>query len=244
MDQRLSKAAARTAASARLPACLGVVGVIALCLVPAAQAEVVNKTARPGQRIFLNGFTYYFSTQGCRSQAASIELVQTPRGGRVEQRREFRILSGKTDETGAPITALDGCEGAKKDSMSLYYTARPDFSGLDTLSVTVTYGDGSTLPYTFRIRVPEGERRQAPVATRAPVRRDGPAAGPRDEARIAPAAREASTVDFLRDTVRQAARPPATADAAASAGGAESTAQPVPRAVAPPQPRPSAQPQL
>ncbi|MCJ2064926.1 hypothetical protein MKK63_19755 [Methylobacterium sp. J-088] len=135
--------------------------------------------------------------------------------------------------------------------MSLYYTARPDFSGLDTLSVTVTYGDGSTLPFTFRIRVPEGERPQAPVATRAPVRRDGPAAGPRDEARSAPAAREASTGDFLRDTVRQAvpAAPPpratGTPDAAASAGGTESTAQPIPRTVTPaPQPRPSAQPLL
>ncbi|MCJ2064925.1 hypothetical protein MKK63_19750 [Methylobacterium sp. J-088] len=71
MDHRMPNAA-RSLAPARLPACIGL---IALCFALPAQAEVVNKTARPGQRIFLNGFTYYFATEGCRSQAASIELV-------------------------------------------------------------------------------------------------------------------------------------------------------------------------
>lgn len=233
-----------------LPLCL------TFCLALPARAEVESKTARPGQRTFLQGFTYYFATQGCRSRAATIELVRPPRGGRIEQRREFRILSGKVDETGAQIRQLDGCEDAKKDAMSLYYTARPDFSGLDTLSIDVTFGDGSTVPYTFRITVPPGEPRRAPAVSQAPVPRAGGAGqgAPAPRASPAPAPREAgtSTGDFLRDTVRGAVaapRPvpvaePPTSEAAAS-GAAPRAEPPAPRAMAPPpRPRPPAAPQL
>lgn len=229
---------------------------ISLCLALPARAEVENKTARAGQRIFLQGFTYYFATQGCRSRAATIELVRPPRGGRIEQRREFRILSGKVDETGAQIRQPDGCEDAKKDSMSLYYTARPDFSGLDTLSIDVTFGDGSTVPYTFRITVPPGEPRRAPAVSQAPVPRAGGAgqAAPAARATPAPAPREAgtSTGDFLRDTVRgsvAAPRPAPVAEPpkseAVAADAPPRTEPPPPRAMAPaPRPRPAATPQL
>ncbi|MFF9552599.1 hypothetical protein [Methylobacterium fujisawaense] len=239
-----------------LGSALGSALCLPLCLALPARAEVENKTARPGQRIFLQGFTYYFATQGCRSRAATIELVRPPRGGRIEQRREFRILSGKVDETGAQIRQPDGCEDAKKDAMSLYYTARTDFSGLDTLSVAVTFGDGSTVPYTFRITVPPGEPRRAPAVSQVPVPRDGGSgqAAPAARAAPAPASREAgtSTGDFLRDTVRgsvAAPRPapvaePPKAEAAAS-GAPPRTEPPAPREMAPPpRPRPPAAPQL
>ncbi|KQO43636.1 hypothetical protein [Methylobacterium sp. Leaf85] len=88
-----------------------------------------------------------------------------------------------------------------------FYTARPDFSGLDTLSVDVTFSNGRTLPYTFRITVPEGERRQAPAVSQAPAPRDGGRGSgrPAETARLAPTGRAATTEDFLRDTVREAA---------------------------------------
>ncbi|MDE4913887.1 hypothetical protein PQI07_24765 [Methylobacterium sp. 092160098-2] len=142
--------------------------------------------------------------------------------------------------------------------MSLYYTARTDFSGLDTLSVAVTFGDGSTVPYTFRITVPPGEPRRAPAVSQVPVPRDGGSGQAAPAARAAPApapaSREAgtSTGDFLRDTVRgsvAAPRPapvaePPKAEAAAS-GAVPRTEPPAPREMAPPpRPRPPAAPQL
>ncbi|WCS26679.1 hypothetical protein LOK46_07580 [Methylobacterium sp. NMS14P] len=241
------RAGARALGSALcLPLCLPLC--LSLGLALPARAEVESKTARPGQRIFLQGFTYYFATQGCRSRAATIELVRPPRGGRVEQRREFRILSAKVDETGAQIRQPDGCEDAKKDSMSLYYTARPDFSGLDTLSIDVTFGDGSTVPYTFRITVPPGEPRRAPAVSEVPIPRAGDAgqAAPAARAIPAPASREAgtSTGDFLRDTVRGSVAEPPKSEAAAS-GAAPQTEPAAPRAMAPPpRARPPAAPQL
>lgn len=230
----------------------GLAGVLALSLTLPAQAETVRMNARPGQRTFLQGFTHYFPDQGCRSQAASIELVAPPRGGRIEQRREFKVLSGKLDQTGGSIDVVDGCEAVKKDSMSIYYTARPDFSGLDTLSVAVTFGDGSTVPYTFRIKVADVERRQAPAVTRAPAPRDGDPGRAAQTAREAPAERAASTGDFLRDTVRHATPTsrPAAAIAPPKAAGTTETDAPIPQPPAPrammppPSPRPPAMPQL
>ncbi|CAA2138808.1 hypothetical protein [Methylobacterium bullatum] len=175
MKHRLPNLALRSLAlrsfALRSLALAGLAGLLGHGLVLPAQAETENKTARPGQRIFLQGFTHYFPTQGCRSKAALVDMVSPPRGGRVEIRREFRILSNKIDERGATIRQVDGCEDVKKDSMSIFYTARPDFSGLDTLSVAVTFPDGTTVPYTFRITVPEGERRQAPAVSQAPAPR-------------------------------------------------------------------------
>ncbi|KQP51587.1 hypothetical protein [Methylobacterium sp. Leaf106] len=245
MKHRLPNFALRSFALRSL-ALAGLAGLPGHGLVLPAQAETENKTARPGQRIFLQGFTHYFPTQGCRSKAALVDMVSPPRGGRVEIRREFRILSNKIDERGATIRQVDGCEDVKKDSMSIFYTARSDFSGLDTLSVAVTFPDGTTVPYTFRITVPEGERRQAPAVSQAPAPRGNGAGQAAGTTATAPAARAASTGDFLRDTVRGAtpaprqvpASPPppaanapaATAAAAAAAG----VAAPPARVEAPP----------
>ncbi len=275
MTHRLPNAALRSTAPLRCSdfrsltlRSLALAGLLGHCLVLSAQAETENKTARPGQRIFLQGFTHYFPQQGCRSKAALISLVSPPRGGRVETRRELRVLGSKIDERGATIPQVDGCEDVKKDSMSIFYTARPDFSGLDTLSVAVTFGDGTTVPYTFRITVPEGERRQAPAVSQAPAPRGSGAGQAAGTTATAPAARAASTGDFLRDTVREAT--PATRQApesppakAANAPGATASAPPArveappparieapasppaPREMAPaPRPRPAPMPQL
>ncbi|KQP47158.1 hypothetical protein [Methylobacterium sp. Leaf106] len=210
-----------------------------------AQAETENKTARPGQRIFLQGFTYYFPQQGCRSKAASVSLVSPPRGGRTETRRELRVLGNNIDERGATIRKVDGCEDVKMDTMSLYYTARPDFSGLDTLSVDVTFSDSTTVPYTFRITVPEGRRREAPAVSQAPAPRDGGSGRPAETAGVAPTGRAATTEDFLRDTVREAAPANRRAPAAEPPKAMVRTEQPAsapndvppPRVDTPPAPR-------
>ncbi|CAA2105347.1 hypothetical protein MBUL_03147 [Methylobacterium bullatum] len=207
MKHRLPNLALRSFALRSL-ALAGLTGLLGHGLMLPAQAETENKTARPGQRIFLQGFTHYFPTQGCRSKAALVDMVSPPRGGRVEIRREFRILSNKIDERGATIRQVDGCEDVKKDSMSIFYTARSDFSGLDTLSVAVTFPDGTTVPYTFRITVPEGERRQAPAVSQAPAPRGNGAGQAAGTTATAPAARAATTGDFLRDTVREATPAP------------------------------------
>ncbi|WP_081612601.1 hypothetical protein [Methylobacterium sp. 88A] len=247
MKHRLPNLALRSLALRSL-ALAGLAGLFGHGFVLPAQAETENKTARPGQRIFLQGFTYYFPQQGYRSKAASVSLVSPPRGGRAETRRELRVLGNNIDERGATIRKVDGCEDVKKDSMSIFYTARPDFSGLDTLSVDVTFSNGTTLPYTFRITVPEGERRQAPAVSQAPAPR-GDGAG-----------QAASTGDFLRDTVRgatpaprqapesppaKAANVPGATAAAPPARIEAPTSPPAPREMAPaPRPRPQAMPQL
>jgi hypothetical protein len=248
MSHRLPNAALRSTARLRCSALrsLALAGLLGHGLVLPAQAETENKTARAGQRIFLQGFTHYFPTQGCRSKAALVDLVSPPRGGRVELRREFRILGSKIDERGATIRQVDGCEDVKKDSMSIFYTARPDFSGLDILSVAVTFGDGTTVPYTFRITVPEGERRQAPAVSQAPAPRGNGAGQAAGTTATAPAARAASTGDFLRDTVRDAtpaprqapdSPPPKAANAPGATAAAGEAAPPV-RVEAPPPPAP------
>ncbi|GJD37762.1 hypothetical protein [Methylobacterium bullatum] len=259
MKHRLPNLAFRSLALQSL-ALAGLAGLFGHGFVLPAQAETENKTARPGQRIFLQGFTYYFPQQGCRSKAASVSLVSPPRGGRAETRRELRVLGNNIDERGATIRKVDGCEDVKKDSMSIFYTARPDFSGLDTLSVDVTFSNGTTLPYTFRITVPEGERRQAPAVSQAPAQRGDGAGQPAGTTATAPAAKAASTGDFLRDTVRgatpaprqapesppaKAANVPGATAAAPPARIEAPTSPPAPREMAPaPRPRPQATPQL
>lgn len=223
-----------------------------------ALAETQNKTARPGERTFLDAFSHYFATQGCRSQAALVELVTPPRGGRLEQRRENRILGSIVGDDGRSARSADGCEAVRKDAMSLYYTPRPDFSGLDTLSVDVTFGDGTTVPYLFRITVPAPVRREAPAVSQVPSRRDGgqdaatARTAPAPSAARAPEGRAATAEDFLREAARNAtpaSRPAPAAPLPKTASSTPDTAPParpeVPQEVAPPRPpRPPAQRQL
>ncbi|GJD37761.1 cadherin-like domain-containing protein [Methylobacterium bullatum] len=252
MEHRQSTGFGRLSTQAGLAALLG------LCLAGAARAETVNKTAQPGQKRLLQGFSYSSPPPSCRSQAALIELVRPPRGGRIEQRREFAILNATVEDDGSARSKPDGCESVKMDTMSLYYTARPDFSGLDTLSVDVTFSDGTTVPYTFRITVPEGRRREAPAVSQAPAPRDGGSGRPAETAGVAPTGRAATTEDFLRDTVREAAPANRRAPAAEPPKAMVRTEQPAsapndvppPRVDAPPAPRemaparPPAMPQL
>ncbi|WP_288584635.1 hypothetical protein [uncultured Methylobacterium sp.] len=234
-----------------------------------ALAETQNKTARPGERTFLDAFSHYFATQGCRSQAALVELVAPPRGGRLEQRRENRILGSIVGDDGRSARSADGCEAVRKDAMSLYYTPRPDFSGLDTLSVDVTFGDGTTVSYLFRITVPAPARREAPreapAMSQAPARRDtgrdaataraapAPGVAPTQGTARAPEGRAATAEDFLREAARDAtpgSRPaPAAPLPKASASSTPDSAPPArpeaPQEVAPARPpRPPAQRQL
>ena len=73
-------------------------------------------TARPGQRVRLDGYATHETRPGCPSvPAAAIELVTPPRGGRIEQRREFlarKVLAaprpGLADFPGSPCYALAG----------------------------------------------------------------------------------------------------------------------------------------
>ncbi|CAA2138806.1 hypothetical protein [Methylobacterium bullatum] len=243
MEHRQSTGFGRLSTQAGLAALLG------LCLAGAARAETVNKTAQPGQKRLLQGFSYSSPPPSCRSQAALIELVRPPRGGRIEQRREFAILNATVEDDGSARSKADGCESVKMDTMSLYYTARPDFSGLDTLSVDVTFSDGTTVPYTFRITVPEGRRREAPAVSQAPAPRDGGSGRPAETAGVAPTGRAATTEDFLRDTVREAApanrRAPAASPRRPWFGRYPASAPndvPPPRVDAPPAPREMAPP--
>lgn len=225
-------------------------GLLGLCLAGPALAKTIDRTARPGQRIQLDGFSTQHDRAGCPSEAPNaVELVTPPRGGRVDQRRELMMLSYNTDGT----RATGPCSDVEQDATALYYTARPDFSGRDTVSVAVTFSTGEEVTYTYRITVPAAERRQAPAVSQRPAPREDAAPA----VRAAPASREASTVDFLRDTVRGAApaspaRPAATppkAEADASASASDAPAPPVPaKSSAPrtltPISRPPAAPQL
>ncbi|KTS37572.1 hypothetical protein NS230_01370 [Methylobacterium indicum] len=221
-----------------------------------ALAETQNKTARPGERTFLDAFSHYFATQGCRSQAALVELVTPPRGGRLEQRRENRILGSIVGDDGRSARSADGCEAVRKDAMSLYYTPRPDFSGLDTLSVDVTFGDGTTVPYLFRITVPAPARREVPrevpAVSQAPARREAGQDAATTRAAPIPQGRAATAEDFLREAARTAAPASRPVPAAPLPKAASSTPEPapaarpeVPQEVAPARPpRPPAQRQL
>ncbi|MGU3422624.1 hypothetical protein, partial [Methylobacterium sp. D54C] len=209
------------------------VGLLGLCLAGPALAGSTSVTARPGERVRLDGYATHEIRPGCPSvPAAAIELVTPPRGGRIEQRREFLVLGQNIDGT----PSRDGCQDVERDARTLYYTARPDFAGHDTVSVIVTFVTGEEATYTYRITVPEGEGRRAPAVSQAPAPRDAGLARPAPAARAAPAERatpaatpapaprEASTGDFLRDAVRgavpatrpaPAAPPPKAAEAAA-----------------------------
>ncbi|MET3412810.1 hypothetical protein [Methylobacterium sp. 1030] len=234
------------------------VGLLGLCLAGPALAGSTSVTARPGERVRLDGYATHETRPGCPSvPAAAIELVTPPRGGRIEQRREFLVLGQNIDGT----PSRDGCQDVERDARTLYYTARPDFAGHDTVSVIVTFVTGEEATYTYRITVPEGEGRRAPAVSQAPAPRDAGLARPAPAARAAPAERatpaatpapaprEASTGDFLRDAVRgavpatrpaPAAPPPKAAEAAAPVSG--TPAPPPPQQLAPP--RPPAAPQL
>ncbi|MGU3467884.1 hypothetical protein ACLBXO_23840 [Methylobacterium sp. C33D] len=231
-------------------------GLLGLCLAGPALAGSTSVTARPGQRVRLDGYATHETRPGCPSvPAAAIELITPPRGGRIEQRREFLVLGQNIDGT----PSRDGCQDVERDARTLYYTARPDFAGQDTVSVIVTFVTGEEATYTYRITVPEGEGRRAPAVSQAPAPRDAGLARPAPTARVAPAERatpapapaprEASTGDFLRDAVRgavPATRPaptPKAAEAAAPASGTPAPSAPSPaQQLAPP--RPPAAPQL
>ncbi|MGU3478773.1 hypothetical protein [Methylobacterium sp. D48H] len=235
------------------------VGLLGLCLAGPALAGSTSVTARPGERVRLDGYATHETRPGCPSvPAAAIELVTPPRGGRIEQRREFLVLGQNIDGT----PSRDGCQDVERDARTLYYTARPDFAGHDTVSVIVTFVTGEEATYTYRITVPEGEGRRAPAVSQAPAPRDAGLARPAPAARAAPAERatpaatpapaprEASTGDFLRDAVRgavpatrpaPAAPPPKAAEAAAPVPGTPAPPAP-PQQLAPP--RPPAAPQL
>ncbi|MGU3385682.1 hypothetical protein ACLBYG_14335 [Methylobacterium sp. D53M] len=235
------------------------VGLLGLCLAGPALAGSTSVTARPGERVRLDGYATHETRPGCPSvPAAAIELVTPPRGGRIEQRREFLVLGQNIDGT----PSRDGCQDVERDARTLYYTARPDFAGHDTVSVIVTFVTGEEATYTYRITVPEGEGRRAPAVSQAPAPRDAGLARPAPAARAAPAERatpaatpapaprEASTGDFLRDAVRgavpatrpaPAAPPPKAAEAAAPVPGTPASPAP-PQQLAPP--RPPAAPQL
>lgn len=229
-------------------------GLLGLCLAGPALAGSTSVTARPGQRVRLDGYATHETRPGCPSvPAAAIELVTPPRGGRIEQRREFLVLGQNIDGT----PSRDGCQDVERDARTLYYTARPDFSGQDTVSVIVTFVTGEEATYTYRITVPAGEGRRAPAVSQAPAPRDAGLARPAPTARAAPAERaapapaptprEASTGDFLRDAVRGAVPATRPAPAAPPPKAAEAAA-PVSGTPAPPQqlapPRPPAAPQL
>lgn len=236
------------------------VGLLGLCLAGPALAGSTSVTARPGERVRLDGYATHETRPGCPSvPAAAIELVTPPRGGRIEQRREFLVLGQNIDGT----PSRDGCQDVERDARTLYYTARPDFAGHDTVSVIVTFVTGEEATYTYRITVPEGEGRRAPAVSPAPAPRDAGLARPAPAARAAPAERatpaatpapaprEASTGDFLRDAVRgavpatrpaPAAPPPKAAEAAAPVPGTPAPPAPPPQQLAPP--RPPAAPQL
>ncbi|MCJ2064924.1 hypothetical protein MKK63_19745 [Methylobacterium sp. J-088] len=230
----------------------GLLGLLVLCLAGPALAKTIDRTARPGQRIQLDGYSMQHDRAGCPSEPPNaVELVTPPRGGRVDQRQELMVLNFNTD--GTRVTGP--CSAVEQDATALYYTARADFSGRDTVSVAVTFSNGEEVTYTYRITVPAAERRQAPAVSQRPSPREDAAPA----VRVAPASREASTVDFLRDTVRgaapasparpAAAPPKAEADASASASDAPAPRVPAessaPRNVSPaPRPHSPATPQL